>query len=371
MKTILVTGSAGFIGKNLIAALKTLDQIAIRTFDIEDEPAVLRTLLQEADFVFHLAGVNRPFRDEEFEAGNVGLTGRLAGILGEIRRSPPVVFSSSSQAALENPYGISKKRAEDILLDHADKHNATVWIYRLPNVFGKWCRPNYNSVVATFCHNIARGLDISISDPEKEVELVYIDDVIDSFIGLVGSKFPAGTERFRHVQRTFRVRLGRLAEMIYRFRDIRKTLLIPDLDDDLTRFLYATYLSYLEEDAFAYRLSSKSDARGSLTELLKSKHFGQVFISRSLPGVKRGNHHHRAKVEKFCVVQGTAAVRLRSLLDDHVLTYRVSGDRPEVIDIPPGYTHSIENTGREDLVTLFWADEVFDPNRPDTFPEDV
>jgi UDP-2-acetamido-2,6-beta-L-arabino-hexul-4-ose reductase len=371
MKTILVTGAGGFIGKNLIAALKRQDQVALRTFDIDDDQATLRTQLKEADFVFHLAGVNRPPRAEEFETGNVGLTKTLVGILEDVHRFPPVVFSSSTQATLPNPYGISKKKAEVLLEEYGQKNKARVWIYRLPNVFGKWCRPNYNSVVATFCHNISRDLDISISDPDKEVELVYIDEVIENFIELTKSDSPGGEVALGQIPRTFKIRLGQLAEQIRQFRDIRKTLVLPDFADDLTRYLYATFLSYLGEDAFAYRLSSKSDPRGSLTELLKSGHFGQIFVSRTFPGVKRGNHYHQTKIEKFCVVKGKAAVRLRRLLDDQILTYRVSGDRPEIVDIPPGYTHSIENTGEEDLITLFWADEIFNPEKQDTFHEDV
>jgi UDP-2-acetamido-2,6-beta-L-arabino-hexul-4-ose reductase len=225
--------------------------------------------------------------------------------------------------------------------------------------------------VATFCHNISRDLDISISDPDKEVELVYIDEVIESFVGLTKPEAPGGGADYEQIPRTFKVRLGQLAERIRQFRDIRKTLVLPDFADDLTRYLYATFLSYLVEEDLAYRVDSKSDPRGSLTELLKSEHFGQIFVSRSFPGVKRGNHYHQTKIEKFCVVKGKAAVRLRRLLDDRILTYLVSGDRPEIVDIPPGYTHSIENTGEEDLITLFWADEIFNPEKPDTFHEDV
>jgi UDP-2-acetamido-2,6-beta-L-arabino-hexul-4-ose reductase len=371
MKTIFVTGSNGFMGKNLLEGLKRQENLKIKTFDIEDDMATLRSHLKKADFVFHLAGVNRPQKSEEFEIGNVDLTKTIVSILEEFKRPIPIVFSSSTQATLENPYGISKKRAENILLEYGKINRATVFIYRLPNVFGKWCRPNYNSVVATFCYNITHNLEISISDPNKEIELVYIDDVVEDFLRLIKQDSIDDIENYCHIKRTFKIMLGKLAEIIYQIRDVRKTSIIPDLSDKFTNFLYATYQSYLDKDDFSYKLDSKTDHRGSLTELLKSKHFGQFFISKSFPSIKRGNHYHNTKIEKFCVIKGKAAIKLRSIFDDQILTYNVSGEYPEVVDIPPGYTHSIENIGQDELITLFWSDELFDPERPDTFHEEV
>ena len=371
MKTVLVTGANGFMGKNLTCRLKRQENVDIRAFDIEDHTATLRAQLKEADFIFHLAGVNRPQKMEEFEIGNVDLTKTMVSVLDEFKRPVPIVFSSSTQAILENPYGISKKKAENILLEYGRRNKAQVFIYRLPNVFGKWAQPNYNSVVATFCYNISHDLEISISDPKKEIELVYIDDVVEDFLRLVKMDSLTGRGNYCQIHRTFKITLGQLAEEIYRLRDIRKTLIIPDLSNDLTKFLYATYLSYLDKDGFSYKLDSKIDHRGILTELLKSRHFGQFFISKSFPGIKRGNHYHHTKIEKFCVIKGRAAIKFRRIIDDQVLTYNVSGENPEVVDIPPGYTHSIENIGQDELITLFWSDELFDPERPDTFFEEV
>lgn len=370
-RIVLVTGSNGFIGKNLIVALRRLPGIDIREFDLDKSVADLARDLGEAQFIYHLAGVNRPERVEEFESGNAGLTRRIVEILEETRNHPPIVLSSSSQAALGNPYGDSKKKAEEILIEYGRRNRVPVYLYRLPNVFGKWCRPNYNSVVATFCHNICRGLDIVVSDPDKELAFVYIDDVVEEFVNrLLRPAAPAEGE-YRTVDRTHRITVGGLAEKIYHLRDIRRTLRVPDLSDPFTRALQATYLSYLEPGNFSSKLEMKSDARGSLAEFIKSGPFGQIFVSRTRPGIVRGNHYHDSKVEKFCVISGRAVIRFRHVLIGDVLSYPVSGASLEVVDIPPGYTHSIENVGQEDLITLFWANEIFDPTRTDTYPLEV
>jgi len=371
MKTILVTGSNGFIGRNLIEGLNKLKGIAIKKFDIDDNISTLKNYLEEADLIFHLAGVNRPEKVEEFEIGNVNLTQTIVDILEKLKKNTPIVFTSSIQATKNNPYGISKKKAEKILYNYSKHNRAKKYIYRLPNVFGKWCRPNYNSVVATFCYNVARGLPISISDPAKKIELVYIDDVIDEFIKLVSREQEDYEKHYYRIKRTFKTTLGELAEKIYQLKDIRKTLIIPDLSDNFMKCLHATYLSYLEENDFSYKLESKIDQRGSLVELLKSNHFGQIFISKSLKGVVRGNHYHNNKVEKFCVLKGKASIKLRHIFKDEVITYQVSDENIEVVDIPPGYTHSIENLTDGELIVLFWANKIFRPQKPDTYFQEV
>lgn len=371
MKKILVTGSKGFIGKNLIEALNRLDDVAVREFDIDDAVDKLKQYLGEAEVVFHLAGTNRPQREEEYETGNSGFTETIVEYLDNMNKNTTIVMSSSIQAELDNPYGRSKRKAEDILIKYSEKTGAKVCIYRLPNVFGKWCRPNYNSVVATFCYNISHDLDIAISDPNKELQLVYIDDVVQAFMSVLTGSEEHNIDNYYVIKRVFRITLGELAKKIYTFKDIRKSLIMPDLGDDLTKFLHATYLSYLDKDALAYSPEMKIDNRGNLFELLKSEHVGQIFISKSHKGVIRGNHYHNTKIEKFCVIQGTALIKLRSIVDNEILLYHVTGDKIEVVDIPPGYTHSIENTGIGELITLFWSNQIFDPKNPDTYFKEV
>jgi UDP-2-acetamido-2,6-beta-L-arabino-hexul-4-ose reductase len=278
------------------------------------------------------------------------------------------VLSSSTQATLDNPYGVSKRLAEETVFAFGSETGARVAIFRFPGVFGKWCRPNYNSVVATFCYNIAHDLPITISDPAREIELIYIDDVIAAFIKVMDGQRPSQGDQFCYVEPTFHVTLGNLAETIRSFRESRNTLLFPAIWDRFTRSLYATYVSYLPNNDFGYHLMQRVDQRGELTELFKSFHFGQVFVSRTRPGITRGNHYHDTKVEKFAVLEGEAVIRLRHILGPDVIDYPVSGKNFQVVDIPPGYTHSIENVGQTDLIVLFWADEIFDPSSPDTYP---
>jgi UDP-2-acetamido-2,6-beta-L-arabino-hexul-4-ose reductase len=361
---ILVTGAKGFIGRNLVAWLERQSDIRVFEFDKENSRRDLEAALAEADLVFHLAGVNRPQSADEFETGNVGFTVEVCDHLLEIGHPVPLVLSSSIQAELDNPYGVSKRRAEEVVERYARQSGARGVVYRLKNVFGKWCRPHYNSVVATFCHNIARDLPITISDPERELELVYIDDVVGHFAHEIRAREPG--VYYREVRPVHRITLGRLAELIRSFQHMRETLLVPDLSDPFTRKLYGTYLAYLEPDDFAYPLDKKCDPRGCLAEFVKSSAFGQVFVSRTVPGITRGNHYHHTKTEKFLVLQGEAIVRFRHIQSGEVIEYRVSGEEFQVVDIPPGYTHSIENIGPGELVTLFWASEVFDPDQPDT-----
>jgi UDP-2-acetamido-2,6-beta-L-arabino-hexul-4-ose reductase len=370
MKTVLITGTAGFVGKNLVAALKLRDDLRLILFDVNNGPAVLDAGLAEADLIYHLAGVNRPKDESEFVTGNTGLTEQMLARLAELGRTPTFVLSSSTQVLLNNPYGRSKKAAEDAVLKFNNKTGAPVCIYRLPGVFGKWSRPNYNTVVATFCHNIARGLDITVNDPDREMELVYIDDVIAAFLRHLDGAPDPPRQRYS-VGRTFRVTLSELAKRIRRLHAIRETLTVPDQSDDLMKCLYATYLSFLPENGFGYPVKLNTDNRGWLFELIKSENFGQIFVSKTHPGITRGNHYHDTKVEKFCVIQGEGVIRFRQINSDQVLEYSVDEGEIKVVDIPPGYTHSIENTGKGEMICLFWANQIFAPERPDTYFDPV
>jgi UDP-2-acetamido-2,6-beta-L-arabino-hexul-4-ose reductase len=366
MGKVVVTGSQGFIGRNLIASLSTLSDMKILTFDVEDAPESLPELLAQAEFVFHLAGINRPQDPGDFTHGNVGLTHRVLDILRSTGRQIPLLISSSTQAALDNPYGASKKQAEDLVRAYGRETGAAVFVFRLPNVFGKWSRPNYNSVVATFCYNTAQGLPLEVHDPAREVSLVHIDDVVAEFLAAFRGTPHWGPDGDPAVPRTFTITLGELADRIGRFPQTRLTREVPGVGDDLTRLLYSMYLSYLPEDRFAYALDAKRDPRGWLAEILRSPDLGQIFVSVTRPGITRGNHWHHTKTEKFIVVSGEALIRFRPLTGTEVIEYPVSGGEPHVVDIPPGYAHSITNTGTTDLITLFWASEPFDPGRPDT-----
>jgi UDP-2-acetamido-2,6-beta-L-arabino-hexul-4-ose reductase len=361
---VLVTGARGFIGRNLIAHLRTHQGCVVIPFDIDNSVTELRAALENADIVYHLAGINRPESAEEFETGNAGLTQDICRILRELGRTPIIVMSSSVQAELENPYGVSKRRAEEVLRGFAAQSGAQVRIYRLKNVFGKWSRPNYNSVVATFCHNIANELPIQISDPSRELELICVDDVAKAFLAEL--PIQAGSTGSRDIP-SFKLTLGDLVGRIQSFHDMRTNLLTPDFALRFNQQLYATYLSYVPDEARCYQIEVKSDQRGNLAEFIKSKAFGQIFVSRTRPGVTRGNHYHHTKTEKFFVVEGEGVIRMRQIESSEVVEYRVRGEVFQVIDIPPGYTHSIENIGSGDMVTLFWASEIFDPDRPDTY----
>jgi UDP-2-acetamido-2,6-beta-L-arabino-hexul-4-ose reductase len=376
--TVLVTGARGFLGRNLCVFLRQLQNVKLIEVDIDSPPEMLETGLRTANVLFHLAGVNRPENVKDYVSGNTGFTQFLCGYLQNLGKTPAIIFSSSIQAELENPYGISKRRAEEELLRFAKNSGANIFIFRIKNIFGKWCRPNYNSVVATFCHNIARDLPISISDREKELNLVYVDDVCAAMIEAAGlsaapSKHFTRSANFGYAEIApdFKITLGTLVDTLYGFRGHRNSLQIPVSNDPFVLRIYATYLSYLEGIDFGYKLGIKKDSRGSLAEFLKSPCFGQIFISRTKPGITRGNHYHHTKTEKFLVVQGKALIRFRHIQSDEIIEHSVSGDEFRVVDIPPGYTHSIENVGNEELVTLFWANEIFDQEYPDTYYEEV
>jgi UDP-2-acetamido-2,6-beta-L-arabino-hexul-4-ose reductase len=366
---ILVTGSAGFVGRNLCVALARMQDVELYAYDVDRSPSDLQAGLTNADAIFHLAGVNRPRTTDEFHVVNAGFTGEICRRLLASGRRPKIVLSSSVQAGLDNPYGTSKRAAEAAIRDYAQQSGATGVVYRLKNLFGKWCRPNYNSVTATFCHNIAHGLPIQISDPSNLVDLTYIDDVVAAFLGELTDARP----RFRMADPlpSHEISLGDLAALITGFRESRQTLRLPDFSQSFVRALHATYLSYLPADAFAYALPVKTDGRGTLAEWIKQPGLGQIFVSHTKPGITRGNHYHHTKVEKFLVVQGEATIRFRQIEGVQVVEYPVKGEEYKVVDIPPGYTHSIENVGSGDLVTLFWASEIFDPDRPDTLFDPV
>lgn len=363
---ILITGAGGFIGSNLVHMLKTAGYTNILEFRKGTDSSILDKYTSECGFVFHLAGINRPQNESEFFEGNVEFTRLLLDSLKKNQNKSPVLFTSSIQAELDNPYGKSKKAGEELLFDYQRREGIKALVYRLPNVFGKWCRPNYNSVVATFCSNIANNLPINISDPDKVLNLVYIDDVVSEFIGaLEGSENRA--DDFCYVKPVHTTTLGELADLIYGFYKSRQSLILPDLSDPFVKKLYATYLSYLPAGKFGYKLKTNEDHRGSFTEFLKTISAGQVSINISKPGAVKGNHWHSSKCEKFLVVYGRGEIRLRKVDDDKVISYKVSGDNLEVIDIPPGYTHSIANLGDSDMVTVMWVNEVYDPESPDTY----
>ena len=369
MTNVLVTGAAGFVGKNLCSFLRRREDVSLREYDATGSAAELREGLAWADVVFHLAGVNRPQEVGDYQTQNAGFTATMCEHVRSLNRAPKFVFASSVHAELDNPYGKSKRDAEDMLREYARATGAACVVYRLKNLFGKLGRPYFNSVTATFCHNIARNLPIEISDPGRELELTYIDDVVEAFL----ADLVPGAPGFRYAPtlQSYRVRLGELAETIRGFRQIRSVLQLPDLSNRFLKALYGTYVSYLDEADFGYGLEIRTDERGSLAEFIKAPCMGQIFLSRTLPGVTRGNHYHHTKTEKFLVVQGEAVIRFRHILGSQVIEYRVRGEEYRVVDIPPGYTHSIENVGPGELVTLFWASEIFDPSKPDTYFEPV
>ena len=402
---ILVTGAKGFVGRNLCLALGQMPDIEVLKYDLGDE-AKLDAYLAECDFVMHLAGVNRPKDPAEFTTGNAVFTEDILEKLAARSNPPPVLLSSSIQAALDNDYGKSKKAAEDAVLAYGEKTGAAVYVYRLANVFGKWCRPNYNSAVATWVYNIARDLPIMVRDPEAMVTLVYIDDVVRSFVGCLDVLTQRGGEAEEQrggrkvfgqdlqdgqdcadgedaecakgegvlsVEPAYTRSLGEIVELIRSFHDEPNTLMVPDQMDGFTKKLYSTYLAALPEDKFSYPLTMHCDNRGSFTEALHSTERGQVSVNVSKPGITKGQHWHHTKHEKFLVVSGMGEINFR-LADDPsapVISYKVSGEKLEVVRIPPGYTHNIVNVGDTDMVTVMWANEVFDPSNPDTFRMEV
>jgi UDP-2-acetamido-2,6-beta-L-arabino-hexul-4-ose reductase len=369
MTAVLVTGAAGFIGANLVEALRRRTDLEVTALDREDGPDALDRAFTTADVVYHLAGVNRPSDDAEFGQVNEGLTRRVVAALERLGRIPKLVFTSSTQAELDNPYGRSKRQAEDVLRAWAGRAGAPLAVYRLPGVFGKWCRPNYNSVVATFCHNCARDLPVTVNDPARSLTLVHVGDVVETFLRHLDGPVPE--TGFATVEPAFSTTVGALLTMIQAFHDHRTTLLLPDVSDPFTRRLYTTYVSYLPTDGFAYGLQRREDARGALAEFLKAPSLGQIFVSRTHPGITRGNHYHDAKTEKFLILEGDAVIAFRHRVTGETVRYPVAGAEFRVVDIPPGWAHAITNVGDRELIVLFWASEIFDAGSPDTYPGDA
>ena len=397
---ILITGAAGFVGRNLTAALQALRDGKDRTrpglsigqlflYDKDSPRELLEEGCRRADFVFNLAGVNRPQNPEEFMQGNFGFASTLLSTLKKYGNTCPVMLSSSIQATLvgryaQGEYGRSKKAGEELFFAYGEETGAKVLVYRFPNLFGKWCRPNYNSVVATFCHNYAHDLPITVNDPKVELEMLYIDDLVEEmldalegrehrceFEGVKTVLTPKG--RYCAATVTHIVKLGEIVALLDAFRDQPKTLLMPEIPDgSFAKKLYSTYLSYLPREKAAFPLKMNVDARGSFTELLKTPSCGQFSVNISKPGVTKGQHWHRSKWEFFIVVSGTGLIQQRKLGTDEVLEFRVSGEHIQAVHMLPGYTHNIINlSDTEDLVTLMWANECFDPQKPDTFYEAV
>lgn len=363
---LLITGADGFVGRNLRAALRQSDH-RLFLIDVSSSAKELQAAAGQADFVFHLAGVNRPKDTAEFQTGNADFTSTLLSMLEQGKR-PPVLISSSTQAALDNPYGQSKLAAEIAVRRYYDRVKSPVYIYRLTNVFGKWSRPNYNSAVATFCYNISRGLPITLSDPNYLLCLVYIDDVISEFLRAMDGNPAYNEDGYCTAGPEHEATLQHIVSLLQSFHSVRTTLTLPDQQDPFVRKLFATYQSFLPPDQLAYVPFSHADSRGSFTELLHMGSYGQISVNVTKPGICKGSHWHHTKHEKFIVVSGQGAIRFRNPYDDQVYSYEVSGGNITVIDVPPGYVHIIENTGADDLVTLMWASEVFNPEAADTFP---
>lgn len=397
---ILVTGARGFVGKNLCAQLQNIANgkakcygditvSQVYEYDIDSTPDELDSYCKDADFVFNLAGVNRPQNQEEFMQGNFGFASTLLNTLKKYNNTCPVMLSSSIQATLQgrfgdSEYGRSKKAGEELFFDYSKETGAKIFVYRFPNLFGKWCRPNYNSAVATFCNNIANDLPIQVNDRSTKLELLYIDDLVDEMIEALKGK-PHHCEfegvetvltengRYCAVPTTHKVTLGEIVDLLEQFKYQPQSLVIPQIpNNSFAKKLYSTYLSYLPKEKVSFPLKMNIDARGSFTELLKSEKCGQVSINISKPGITKGEHWHNTKWEFFIVVSGRGLIQLRKIGTEEVLNFNVSGEKIEAVHMLPGYTHNIINlSDTEDLVTVMWANESFDPNKPDTYFEKV
>lgn len=361
MMRVLVTGANGFVGKNLIAHLAERADVEAVPFTRQNTIAELPALLMGIDFVFHLAGTNRPENVNEFKQGNVDLTASLCEAIKTTGKKIPVVYSSSIQADLDNPYGVSKRGAEDVLL----KCGGPAYIFRLPNVFGKWARPNYNSAVATFCHNISQDIPIQINDAEALISLVYIDDVIEKFMSVLAGNEKSGG--FVNVDTMYEISVGTLAEQLLSFRGSRTSLVSENVGIGLVRALYSTYVSYLTPEQFSYSVPRYGDERGVFVEMLKTKEAGQFSYFTAFPGITRGGHYHHSKTEKFLVIKGKASFRFRHIQTGECYEQVTNGDTPEIIETVTGWTHDITNIGMDELIVMLWANEIFDREKPDTY----
>ena len=361
---VLITGANGFIAQNLIEHLKRDENIELYLYSKKDSLNILEAYLKEVDFIFHLAGVNRPKDNKEFYEGNSKLTETIVNILVKESKHTPILLSSSIQSELDNDYGKSKLEAEKSLFDYSDKTGASIYIYKLPNVFGKWSKPNYNSVISTWCYNISHNLEIQVNNKSIEVNLVYIDDVIKSFI----SKLTLATnEKYCKIDTVYKKTLGQIEELLYLFKNNRDSLVIPEVASGFERALYSTYLSYLSSDDFSYTLKGHKDDRGTFYEILKTLDSGQFSLSTTAPGITRGNHYHHTKNEKFLVVKGEALIQFKHIVTNEIIEYIVSDNKMEIVEMIPGYTHNIKNTGTEEMILILWANETFDQENPDTY----
>ncbi len=360
---VLVTGSKGFIGKNLLIHLSLIPDVKIIEYDMDDNFSKIEDNINNIDFIFHLAGVNRPDNVDEFYKGNTDLTKSIIDLLNDKKKTIPFVYSSSTQAELDNDYGKSKRQAEEYI---SSNYNNGI-IYRFHNVFGKWCRPNYNSVIATFCYNISHNLEISVNDPDKELELIYIDDICETLVKLLTDN-DNKNKKVNYIEPRYKKTLGEIADLIKSFKGNMESIFVPKTGDAFIKKLFATYVSYVPIEEMVTRTEMHVDARGSFTELVKTLDSGQFSVSVSAPGVFRGNHYHNTKMERFIVVKGKAKISFRKVDDSEKIDFVVSGDDIKVITIPVGYTHKIENIGDDDMILCLWCNELLDHNHMDTYP---
>jgi UDP-2-acetamido-2,6-beta-L-arabino-hexul-4-ose reductase len=369
---ILVTGHEGFIGKNLLLKLSE-ENIEYITHSKNDTHQDLRKKINSADFIVHLAGANRPENENEFQKNNVELTDEICNILRDLKSVIPIIFSSSTQIKNDNPYGNSKKKAEEKLLELSKLNTNTIMNYRLPNVFGKWCKPNYNSVVATFCHNIVNNLPINIHNKDVILNLVYIDDVISEFISKIKQKDLHDMKNFENykVLPTYNISVGDLADQIYLFKESKKTQIIERVGKGLTRALYSTYLSYYSPEKFSHGLRENIDERGVFVEMLKTHDSGQFSFFSAHPGITRGGHYHHSKNEKFLVIKGNAKFCFRNIITDEFYELETNGEEPTIVETVPGWSHDITNIGNDEMLVMLWANEVFNQKEPDTYTHKV
>ena len=361
---VLVTGVNGFIARNLIVILKKMPHVEILKYKKDDPVKKLEGLIRQSDFIFHLAGVNRPKDNAEFYEGNANLTKTIIDIVEQQSRKIPILFSSSAQVGNGSDYSKSKEAAEKLIKEYSLKNSIPCFIYRLANVFGKWSKPNYNSVIATWCHNVTRDIEIQVNNRDTKLNLIYIGDVVHAFIEHL--YVSENSSLYCEVKKVYKKTLGEIEDILYKFRDSRETLLIPNIATGFERVLYATYLSYLPMNKFSYKLSGYKDARGTFYEILKTLDSGQLGISTTKPGVIRGNHYHNTKNEKFLVIKGQALIELRDVFSEEIIQYNVSEKELEIVEMIPGYTHNIKNTGDDEMVLLIWANENYNPDAPDT-----
>lgn len=361
---VLVTGAKGFIGKNLISHLNEIKDLEIVSFDKEDNFEKIKNEIDNINFIFHLAGINRPVENKEFYVGNTDLTRQLIDVIKG--RNIPIIMTSSIQATKDNDYGKSKKMAEDVIKENLDSNNA--YIFRLHNVFGKWCLPNYNSFVATFCNNIARDLDITVNDVFAEIELIYVDDVIKEFISVMNGNRPSEvTDGFCYIKPKYKKTVGQIADMLYSFKDSMNGITVPSTGDEFTKKLYSTFVSYMPMEMMAVSAVKNTDERGSFTELTRTMSAGQFSISFSKPGVVRGNHYHHTKMERFIVVKGQAKIGFTNIVTGESYEFEVDDSDIKIVTIPVGFTHNIENIGKDEMILAIWCNELFDKENPDTF----